>query len=64
MDPEVWFRVVHLAQNGHNSAPVAAYREQMVEIVLGPKRVFENGNIGTLTHPSQTDAAVGVTPGI
>jgi hypothetical protein len=35
--PEVWFRVVHLTQEGHNSAPVAAYREQTVEIALGPK---------------------------
>jgi hypothetical protein len=27
---------------------VAAYREQMVEIALGPKGAFENGNIGAL----------------
>lgn len=32
-DPEVWFRIVHLAQDGLNCAPVAAYREQIVEIV-------------------------------
>jgi hypothetical protein len=49
-DPEVWFRVVHLAQDGHNGATVAAYREQMVEIALGPKGAFENGNIGALTR--------------
>ncbi len=35
IEPEVYFRVVHLAQNGPNSAPMAAYREQMVEIALG-----------------------------
>jgi len=39
VEPEVWFRIVHLAQNSHNGAPVAAYREQTVEIALGPKAV-------------------------
>jgi hypothetical protein len=29
---------------------VAAYREQTVEIALGPKEAFENGNVGTLTR--------------
>ena len=48
VDPEVWFRIVHLAQVAHSCAPVAAYREQTVEIALGPKGAFENGNIGTL----------------
>ena len=48
-DPEVWFRIIHLAQNGPHVAPVAAYREQIVEIALGPKGAFENGNIGALT---------------
>jgi len=32
LEPEVWFRIVHATQNGHNGAPVAAYREQRVEI--------------------------------
>ena len=35
VEPEIWFRFVHLAQAGHSGAPVAAYREQMVEIALG-----------------------------
>ena len=39
-NPEVWFRVVHVARNGHPSAPVAAYREQAVEIALGPASRF------------------------
>ena len=41
-DPEVWFRIVHLAQYCHNGAPVAPYREQTVEIALGPEGAFEN----------------------
>lgn len=62
VEPEVFFRVVHLAQNGHNSAPVAAYREQTVEIALGPKGAFENGNIGTLTRRVAADRVVSALP--
>jgi hypothetical protein len=88
-EPEIWFRIVHVAVparacagharaggDGTNAAPVAApacaaehrdaagrYREQTVEIALGPlpaprhavasrqagKGAFENGNVGRLT---------------
>jgi len=37
---------------------VAAYREQTVEIALGPKGAFENGNIGALTRRVATDRVV------
>ena len=50
MEPEVWFRIVHITLDGPDGAPVAAYREQTVEIALGPKGAFENGNVGTLTR--------------
>lgn len=36
VEPEVWFRIVHPARSGYNGDPVAAYREQTVEIVFGP----------------------------
>lgn len=62
IEPEVYFRIVHLAQAGHPGAPVAAYREQMVEIALVPKGAFENGNIGALTHRVPTDRVVRATP--
>ena len=62
IEPEVWFRIVHAAQNGHNGAPVAAYREQMVEIALGPKGAFEDGNIGALTRRVPTDGVVSAAP--
>jgi len=58
---EIWFRVVHLAQVGHPDAPVSPYREQTVEIALGPKGAFENGNIGALrlrAPPSRVVSAV------
>ena len=62
IEPEVWFRVVHAAQGGHNDAPVAAYREQMVEIALGPKGAFENGNIGALRLRALPSRVVGSAP--
>jgi hypothetical protein len=37
---------------------MAAYREQMVEIALGPKGAFENGSIGALTRRVATDLVV------
>ena len=63
-EPDVWFRVVHATQNGHKGAPVAAYREQTVEIALGPKGAFENGNIGTLRRWAPPDQVLSaVSPG-
>ena len=39
-----------------------AYREQTVEIVLGPKGAFEKGNIGTLTRRVPADWVVSAVP--
>jgi hypothetical protein len=50
VEPEVYFRIVHVAPKGHDGTPVAAYREQTVEITLGPKGAFESGNIGALVR--------------
>ena len=47
-EPEVWFRIVHITLE--DTAGSTAYREQRVEIALGPKGAFENGNIGILTR--------------
>jgi hypothetical protein len=41
-----------------NGRPPAAYREQTVEIALGPKGAFENGNVGTLTRLVPADRVV------
>lgn len=36
-EPEIYFRIVHIAQDGHHDSPVAACRDQTVEIALwGP----------------------------
>jgi hypothetical protein len=58
VEPEVYFRIVHAAQGAHTGASVAPYREQTVEIALGPKGAFENGNIGALTLRIAADRVV------
>ena len=55
-DPEVWFRVVHLGQDGHKGTPVAYHREQTVEITLGPKGAFESLAMTLTIHPIRIPA--------
>jgi hypothetical protein len=61
-EPEVWFRIVHVAMDARNGGPVAAYREQTVEIALGPKGAFENGNVGSLTRRVAADRVINALP--
>ncbi|MGB3097220.1 MAG: hypothetical protein WBB46_10890 [Candidatus Deferrimicrobiaceae bacterium] len=56
-EPEVWFRIIHIAQEGNNSSPVADYREKTVEITLGPKGTFEIGDIAIVTRREPTGRA-------
>ncbi len=51
-----------MAVEGQHVAPVAAYREQSVEIALGPKGAFENGNIGNLTRRVPNGQVVNALP--
>ena len=53
-DPEVWFRIVHITIDSENTG----YQNQSVEIGLGPRRAFENRNIGTLTRRVPADRVV------
>ena len=62
VETEIYFRIIHVAQVGHNGNPVAPCREQTVEIALGPKGAFENANIGTLTRRVQADRVVTALP--
>jgi hypothetical protein len=59
-EPEVWFRIVHITLEG--SACSATYIEQTVEVALGPKGAFENGNIGTLTRRVPANRVVSASP--
>jgi hypothetical protein len=56
-EPEVWFRIIHIAQEGNNSSPVADYREQTVEITHGPKKTFAIGDIAVVTRREPTGRA-------
>ena len=62
VEPEVYFRIVHLAEIGQSCAPVAAYREQTVEIALGPNGAFESGKIGTLSRRAPPDQVLCAVP--
>ena len=46
--PEVWFRIVHVTPDHANG--LVEYREQTVEVALGPDGAFKNGNVGHLTR--------------
>jgi hypothetical protein len=61
VEPEIYFRIVHLPQNAISEAHTDIY-EQTVEIALGPKGAFENGNIGALTRQVATARVVSAVP--
>jgi hypothetical protein len=43
--PEVWFRIRHVAEDGHHRPLGDAYRKQTVEVTLGPKGAFKKGQL-------------------
>lgn len=64
VEPEIYFRIVHLAQVAQSGARANTYSEQTVEIALGTKGAFENGNIGALTRRAPPDQMLSfVLPG-
>ena len=61
-EPEIWFRIVHITPEIKDLRQEATDRAQTVEIALGPKGTFENGNIGTLTRRVPADRVVSAVP--
>ena len=61
-EPQIWFRIVHIAADGHHRALGDAIREQTVEIALGPKGAFKNGNVGAVTRQVAADRVVTALP--
>jgi hypothetical protein len=61
-EPEVWFRILHAAVGGHNDVPVVTYREQTVEIALGPKGAFRSCKVGTVLRRVAADRVVSAVP--
>jgi len=59
-EPEVVFRIVHVADAG-GRAP-AGYRDQAVEVALGPNPAFATGHIGSFTRRVPADRVVTGAP--
>jgi len=60
--PEVWFRILHDAPDGRAVATGPPYREQTVEIALGPKGAFGKGPVGALTRRVAAQRIVSAAP--
>ena len=60
--PEIWYRIVHAAVVRKTGAPSAIYREQEVEVALGPMGIFEDDRFGILTRRIDADQVVSVVP--
>lgn len=56
----MWFRIVHVTLE--DAAGSTAYREQTIEVTLGPKGAFENSNVGTLTRRVPANQVVSAIP--
>jgi len=61
-EAQVWFRIVHVAPDGHHRALGDAIREQTVQIALGPKGAFKNGNVGAVKRRVSADCVVSALP--
>ena len=61
-EPEIWFRIVYITPELWDLGQEATEREQTVEIALGPKGTFENGNIGTLMRRVPADRVLSAVP--
>ena len=61
-EPQVWFRIIHIAPDGHHRAIGASCREQTVEIALGPKGAFTNGNVGAVTRRVAAGRVISALP--
>ena len=54
------FRIIHIAADHVKGS--LELREQTLEVALGPKGAFENGNVGTLTRRVRADRVVSAVP--
>ena len=60
--PEIYFRVLHIADDAHNGVPGKEFHEQAVEIALGPKGAFQASNLATLTRRVAPERTLIATP--
>jgi hypothetical protein len=57
-EPQVWFRIIHVAADGHHRALGDANHKQTVQIALGPKGAFKNSSVGAVTRMVTADQVV------
>jgi hypothetical protein len=65
-DPEVVFRIVHVALDdglpSPDDSPPYSYREQIVEISLGPNPTFQNSRVAALVRKVPLERVVNAVP--
>jgi len=65
-EPEVIFRIVHVALDDGSpptdASPPPSYREQTVEVALGPNPTFRNGGVGALMRRVPLGQVVNAVP--
>ncbi len=59
-NPEVWFRIIHVTHD--YSTTSSKYHEQTVEISLGPKPTFRNGDFRKLSRKVESKQIVSAVP--
>jgi len=60
--PQIWFRVVHIAPDGRNIPLRGSACRQKVEVALGLKGVFIDGQVVVLARPVTAEQVVRAVP--
>jgi hypothetical protein len=58
VEPDVYIRIVHIAQVGRNNVSVATYREQTVEIAVESKGMVKNDPAANVTRRTTVERIV------
>ena len=61
-EPQIWLRILHVAGDGASDPSETGYREQVVEVVLGPKGVRGRDVLGTVTRQVAANQVVTAAP--
>ncbi len=61
-ETEIWFRIRHVALDGGDRASRPRYCDQTIEVTLGPKGAFKEGNLGVLTRTVAAERVVSALP--
>ena len=60
--PEIYFRILHIADDGRNGFSGTEFHKQAVEIALGPNGAFQGGNVAVLMRRVATKRVLTATP--